>query len=127
MANIDSGGSMRRPEWSSMIRRNPDYDNDRVVIVDAQTYLDGPGRGPKRQEVPGFDRWNDDLSWFFSSRRSEVRVKRNSQIYREIGGEKVPASLLPNKKAFIDDYRSSEKIILDTAACRSSRLAACRT
>lgn len=116
MVITGSGGSMQRPEWASIIRRSPDYDNERVVIVDAQTYLDLLGRGPKRKEVPGLDRWNDDLIWLFNSPRSEVRIKMNTQIYSEIAGEKVPASLLATQKAFIDDYRASGKIIFDTGS-----------
>jgi predicted nuclease of predicted toxin-antitoxin system len=114
MVNIGGGGPMRRPEWASIIRRCPEYNGDYVVIVDAQTYLDLLGRGPKRAEVPGLDRWNDELVRLFNSPRSEVRIKMNGQIYEELVGIKVPASLRATQKVFIDEYRSSGKVFLDT-------------
>ena len=115
MAIIGGGGPMQRPNWASIIRRSPEYNNDRVVIVDAQTYIDVLGRGPKRAEVPGLDRWNGELDWLFNSPPSEVRIKMNGQIYEELTGMKVRPGLLATQKEFIDAYRSSGKIFLDTA------------
>lgn len=103
---------MQRPAWASLIERCPDYDNARVVIVDAQTYFDLIGRGPKRAEVPGLDRWNNELSWLFNSPASEVRIKLNNQVYQEVLNPGA-GPLVEQQRAFIDAYRQSGKIILD--------------
>ncbi len=119
MPILGSGGAMRRPVWAALIGRSADYDNERVVIVDTQTYLDLLGRGAKRAEVPGLDRWNDELSWLFNSAPSEVRIKLNQQVYEEMAGASVTAKapgLAAEQKAFIDHYRRSGKIIFDTGS-----------
>ncbi len=103
---------MQRPLWASLIEPCPDYDNARVVILDAQTFFDVLGRGPKREEVPGLDRWNNELSWLFNSPASEIRIKLNNQIYQEVLTSGA-GPLVAQQRAFVDAYRQSGKIILD--------------
>ncbi|WP_421988782.1 hypothetical protein [Roseococcus sp.] len=85
------------------------------MIVDAQTFLDVLGRGAKRDENPGMDRWNNELSWLFNAPPSEIRIKLNDQIHKELlqqGG----AGLIAQQGAFIDAYRQSGKIVVDRGA-----------
>ena len=112
MPRIGAGGAMQRPLWASQVEPCTDYDNARVVIVDAQTYFDVLGRGNKRHEVPGLDRWNNEVSWLFNSPASEIRIKMNEQIYKEV----VPSGAdkhIAEQRAFVDTYRQRGKIILD--------------
>lgn len=112
MPRIGAGGAMQRPLWASLIEPCPDYDNARVVIVDTQTFFDVLGRGPKRKEVPGLGRWNDELSWLFNSPASEIRLKLNHQLYDEVVRSGA-GPLHGQQRAFVDAYRRSGKIILD--------------
>jgi hypothetical protein len=112
LPEISPGGAVQRPLWASLIEPCPDYDNSRTVIVDTQTFFDVLGRGPKRNEMPGLDRWNNELSWLFNSPANEIRIKMNSQVYREVLASGT-SPLVAQQRAFVDAYRQSGKIIFD--------------
>jgi len=89
------------------VERHPDYNGDKVILVDTQV-LSAMAIGQD---------WDDELSFVVNRPFSQLRIKLNQQIYHETLGPAGLAGMKPAKyqkqRDFIETYRMNGKILLD--------------
>jgi hypothetical protein len=100
------GPMMRVPSWYGRVKRHPDYNDDRVILVDSMVFF-AMVRGD----------WDDELSFVVNCPHTMLRIKLNQQLLRETiglgaqGG--VGAGRYQRQREFIDIYRRNGKILID--------------
>jgi hypothetical protein len=96
-----------RPTWYPKVTRHPDYNNDKIILVDTNAFSDMAIR----------QHWDDELSFVINSPASELRIKLNGQVVHEVigaGAESgMSADSLQRQRRFIDIYRANGKILID--------------
>lgn len=101
-------GPMPVPSWYARVRPHPDYDNARLILIDANVVIDLTNRGA----------WDDELTFVMNAPAERLRLKVNRQVWAELAGltprsSRMPAGALAAQLAFVDDYRRTGKIIRD--------------
>jgi hypothetical protein len=111
---------MSQPGWYSKVKRHPDYNGDRVILVDTNVFSDMAIRGSDPLNWAGNNKWTDELIWVINCPPSELRIKLNRQLFDEtLGGHaagKMSASDYQKRREFIQIYRDKGKILLDDGA-----------
>jgi hypothetical protein len=98
-----------RPAWYPRVTRHPDYNDEKIILVDANAFSDMAIR----------EHWDDELSFVVNSPASELRIKLNGQVFHETMGAGAMAGMsadgLRRQRQFIDVYRANGKILIDDA------------
>jgi len=96
-----------RPAWYPKVTRHPDYNDEKIILVDANAFSDMAIR----------EHWDDELSFVVNSPASELRIKLNGQVFHEAIGAGAEAGMsaewLQRQRRFIDVYRANGKILID--------------
>ena len=98
---------MSTPLWYSRVAKHPDYNGDRVILIDTNVFSDMALR----------EAWDDELSFVINSPAIELRVKLNQQTLHETlgaGGQSgMSATNYNRQRTFIETYRMNGKILID--------------
>jgi hypothetical protein len=98
---------MRIPRWYHRVQRHPDYNGDRVILVDPQVF--------SAMAISGD--WDDELSFVVNCPFTQLRIKLNQQIFHETlgaGGQAgMKSARYQKQREFIEIYRANGKILID--------------
>jgi hypothetical protein len=99
---------MPEPAWYAKVRRHPDYNDDRVILIDTNIL----SRLAVRHD------WDDEMSFVMNVSPARLRLKINGQVHAETFGA-TGAGMNPARRqaqiAFIETYRATGKILIDDA------------
>lgn len=98
---------MSTPPWYPRVARHPDYNGDRVILVDTNVFSDMALR----------EKWDDEVSFVVNCPATELRIKLNQQIFNETLGVHAQSRMNPGdysrRRTFIEIYRRNGKILID--------------
>jgi hypothetical protein len=103
------GGLIRvsTPSWYPRVARHPDYNGDRIILVDTNVFSDMALR----------EKWDEEVSFVVNCPATELRIKLNQQIFNETLGLHAQSRMNPGeyqrRRTFIEIYRRNGKILID--------------
>ena len=112
---------MQEPVWYTRVRPHPDYDNQRIILIDSNVVI----------ELTNRKAWDREAEFVMNCPPAMLRIKINAQVWRELMGDRaqgggMPPAALAAQREFVDAYRRFGKIFIDDGQVpffRSGRLA----